>query len=591
MNKDKPVVSALSCVVIAIIFAIGLLQLAKRLKEVQIDAAANYNYASSAQSMRRVQTAGIRGRILDRNGKILAGNRTALTIACDPVCFQARTWEATATAISNAIERVGAAMGLDFPLTEKAIKRHIDQSLAMPLVVWRDIGNREVAIFSEHEAEFMGFRIMETAERVYPEGSLASHIIGFVGRAEASSEAGDERFAFRNQELFGREGLERYYDGFLRGMPGEVKLLVDARGFAIDEQTVVEADKGPDLQLALDAELQRVVEAQLKGEKGACVVMNPQNGEVLAMASAPAYDLRACVPILRSSEYRKLMDDPDRPMFNRASGGAYAPGSTFKPICALAGLREGYLEDTEYSCDGAFRLGSMALRCTAYWGHGPIDMRHAMMKSCNPYFCNLGMEIGSNAVITAAREFGLGAKTGIDLAVDMAGVVPDGEWKRKMYKEQWYPGDLAQMSIGQGMLLASPLQMACVAGAIGTGYLVTPHLKKEAPFERKALPFSQAQLNIVREGMRMVVKGDGETRGSGSLGGEGVEVEVAGKTGTAEVGQGKNRRKNTWFIAYAPVEKPSVAIAMVIENGESGGRTTAPRVGAILRAIFNGHER
>ena len=214
-------------------------------------------------------------------------------------------------------------------------------------------------------------------------------------------------------------------------------------------------------------------------------------------------------------------------------------------------------------------------------------MRHALMKSCNPYFCHLGMTIGTNALVRTARAFGLGEKTGVDFGVDMAGTVPDGCWKQRMYGERWFPGDLAQMSIGQGMLLVSPLQMARVAGAIGTGSLVTPHLKLGGSPERRPLPFEEWQLKVVREGMRMVVAGDGESRGTGWRGGEGVPVAVSGKTGTAEIGRGATRRKNTWFIAYAPSEAPRVAVALVVENGESGGSTAAPRVCEILMRAFD----
>ena len=217
-------------------------------------------------------------------------------------------------------------------------------------------------------------------------------------------------------------------------------------------------------------------------------------------------------------------------------------------------------------------------------------MCRALMKSCNPYFCNLGMNAGTNAIIRTARQLGLGSKTGLDFGTDRAGTVPDNEWKKKRYGEKWYPGDTAQMSIGQGMLLVSPLQMARVAGAIGTGALVTPHLKLDVQAERQALAIPKWQLDIVRKGMRMVVAGTGDERGTGWRGGDGVGVSVSGKTGTAEVGSGSNRRKNTWFIAFAPSESPRVAVAMVIENGESGGSTTAPRVGEVLKAIFDGQE-
>lgn len=587
MNRDdQPVVSGLSCLLLAVLFAAGLVHLGVRLKEVQIDDSADYRYANVRQSVRRVQTAGVRGRILDRRGTVLAANRRSVSIVCQPTAFQSRTWEATAKAIEGAVAAVAAAIGRPSPLSPNAVRRHIRQSLAMPLVAWRDVDDRELAVFSEREVEFPGFAVEETVEREYPEGGLAAHVVGYVGRDRVEADAGDEKYNFVTTELRGRSGLESYYDGFLRGVPGERNLLVDARGFAIRGWTVVEARRGLDLRLSLDAEIQREAERQLLGEVGACAVINPANGEVLALASSPGYQLNSFVPTLSHEVYARYAEDPAKPLLNRASGGLYAPGSTFKPITALAGLKSGWPVRETYDCTGVFSLGSLSLRCSSRWGHGALDVRHAIMKSCNPFFCGLGMSIGTNALVGAARAFGLGKKTGLDLGVDAAGVVPDGEWKSRTYHEPWYPGDLAQMAIGQGMLLVTPLQMACAAGAIGTGYLVTPHLKLDAPVERTMLPFSASQLSVVRDGMRMVVGGDGGSRGTGWRGGEGVPVPVSGKTGTAELGVGERRRKNAWFIAYAPSERPTVAAAMVIENGESGGSTAAPRVCEILRTAF-----
>ena len=298
--------------------------------------------------------------------------------------------------------------------------------------------------------------------------------------------------------------------------------------------------------------------------------------------------LNSFVPSLSREVYARYSEDPLKPLLNRASGGLYAPGSTFKPITALAGLRAGWPVQETYDCTGVFSLGSLRLRCSSRWGHGPLDVCHALMKSCNPFFCGLGMSVGTNALVRAARALGLGERTGIDLGVDSAGVVPDGDWKSRVYREPWYPGDLAQMAIGQGMLLVTPLQMARVAGAIGTGRLVTPHLRRDAPVESRELPFAEGQLEAVRAGMRMVVAGDGEVRGTGWRAGDGVGVPVSGKTGTAEIGVGANRRKNAWFLAYAPSDAPTAAVALVVENGESGGGTAAPKVGEILKAIVGG---
>lgn len=572
--------------VVGAVFAAGLLHLAVRLHEVQVEAAADYNYASARQSVRRVRIGGARGRILDRNGRVLADNRTSLSLVCHPSFFQQRTWEGTAARMREAIEGVGLVIGRPASVTDAMVRRHVDRLLPLPLTVWRNLDAGELARFCEREASFPGFSVQENEERIYPRGEFAAHVLGWVGSTIAAAEAaGDERFYFIAPELHGKSGIEYQYDTFLSGVPGERKVLVDARGFAIRDWTVVEPQKGPDLTLTLDADIQSLVERQLVGVRGACVVLDPRSGDILALASAPAYDPNI---VRRLDRYQAFAADPAKPLLDRAAGGAYAPGSTFKPITALAALSVGYPTNGTYACEGVFTLGAMHLRCARRWGHGELDLRHALMLSCNPFFCNLGLEAGTNVLCAAARAFGLGRRTGVDLGVDSAGVVPDAGWKMRTYKEKWYVGDLVQMSIGQGMLLASPLQMALVAGALGTGYRVTPHLKAGLPSARQPLPFAQKDLEVVREGMRMVVTGDGETRGGGWRCGEGLAVPVSGKTGTAEVGRGATRRKNTWFIAYAPSDSPRVALALVVENGESGGLTAAPRVNAILKGIFGG---
>ena len=572
-----------SVLLLAVVFVVGLLHLGVRLYEIQVEAAADYNYASARQSVRRVRTGGMRGRILDRCGTVLADNRTAVSLVCHPAVFQRKTWEATAAEMCAAIDTLAKTIGRPAPLTAGKIRRHVDRLLPLPLEVWGDLDAVELARFCEHECEFPGFSVQESVERVYPQGVLAAHAIGWVGTTVMDVEAGDERFYFITPELHGKGGVEYQYDSFLGGVPGERKVLVDARGFAIREWTVVEPQKGPDLKLTLDVRLQRVVERQLEGRRGACVVLDPRNGDILAFASAPTYDPNT---VRREDVYGALAADLQKPLLNRASGGSYAPGSVFKPITALAGLSVGYPEEKDYDCTGVFELGNMRLHCARRWGHGKLDLRHALMASCNPFFCNLGLEAGTNALRTVAQAFGLGRRTGIDLGVDAAGIVPDAEWKMRTYHEKWFMGDLAQMSIGQGMLLVSPLQMALVAGAIGTGRRVTPHLKAGLPVNRASLPFPTAHLDVVREGMRLVVTGEGDVRGTGWRCGEGLAVAVSGKTGTAEVGRGATRRKNTWFIAYAPSESPTVALAVVIESGESGGSTAAPCANAILRHVF-----
>ena len=585
-SESRSAVSDLACAAVASVILLGLVFIAVRLKALQVDSAADYGYANSRQSVRRVQTDGPRGRILDRSGAVLAGDRVSTDIVCDVSRFRRGRRERTAEEIARAVARVEEVVGRPPRATVERIRRHLRDELARPLVCWRDVDRDELARFLERSRSFPGFSCRDTVERVYPQGRTAAHLVGYVGRDRGEAVAGDEKFNYFEPELVGRAGVERYYNGFLRGVPGEVKVQVDALGYAIDERTAVESAPGPDLALTLDLRVQRAAERVLEGCCGACVVMDPRNGDVLAFASAPGFDPNDFVPRLGEERYAAMRADPAKPLLNRASGGTYAPGSTFKPVVALAALSLGVPPDAAYECTGVFILGEMRLRCASRWGHGVIDMRHALMKSCNPYFCNLGMEAGTNAVIAAAREFGLGAKTGIDFGVDAAGVVPDAEWKQRLCAERWFSGDLAQMSVGQGMLLVTPLQMARVAGAIATGRLVTPRLKLDSPPESRPLAFRKELLDVVRDGMRMVVDGDGSSSGTGRRAGEGVAVSVSGKTGTAEIGVGERRRKNAWFIAYAPSENPTVALAIVIENAEGGGVTAAPKAAEVLKSIF-----
>ncbi|MBO6066889.1 MAG: hypothetical protein J6P80_01885, partial [Kiritimatiellae bacterium] len=226
------------------IFVIGFLVLGVNLKHVQIDGSANYSYANARQSVRRVSTAAPRGSIYDRKGRLLAGNRPSIAITLNPAQFQRRTWEQTEAAISNAIWQVAAVVGREPQLTERQLKRHIRQSLAMPLAVWRDVDFGELSRFAEHEREFAGFGVEDTEERIYPCGSVAAHLIGYVGRAEVERSSGDTKFNFANRELRGRSGLEHYYDSYLRGVGGEKNLVVDARGFAHGETVVKEPLRG-----------------------------------------------------------------------------------------------------------------------------------------------------------------------------------------------------------------------------------------------------------------------------------------------------------------------------------------------------------
>lgn len=563
--------------------------LAVRVKRVQVDDAADYGSEMTRQSFRRVQTAGLRGRILARGGEVLADNRQTYAIALLPEAFRPRKGAPAAAQIEAAVGRLAALVGRSPDTTTNAVERHLRFSRIRPCPVWSDVNDAEIARFAERAGEHPGFIVIGGRVRRYPQGKLAAHLLGYVGNIERMIDSGDTRMNAIERESKGRSGIEYQYDEFLRGMAGEERVFVDARGYATARETLIEPCAGPDLKLTIDLELQRAAESVIADCCGAFVAIDPRDGSVRALASAPGFDPNRFVPSVPRALYDSLRDDPARPLLDRATNGQFAPGSIFKPVTAIAGLGMGISPDDEFECTGVYRLGTMRIRCARTWGHGGENMVHALRDSCNPYFCHLGVQAGTNAILRTAAAFGLGARTGLDFPTDAAGVLPDAAWKERNFGDRWRPGDVAQMAMGQGMLLVTPLQMARMAAAIGTGQLVVPRLNAGLPAKSEPLEIDREALATVREGMRQVVE---DPVGTGRRGGLGVDARVIGKTGTAQVGRGETLRKNTWFMAYAEPTATSrrqepIAVALIVERGESGGGTAAPRVGDILRIFYN----
>lgn len=582
-------VSSWSIVSLAVLFTLGLSVLSVELYRVQVVDVAKFKEDLTQQATRRMRKPGIRGRILDSRGGVIAESRARRDLVCDLSVFLKSGGTAkTVKAVDEAISRVSEALGFDRPssLTTNRIVRHIRTQSAVPLCVLRDLDEQSLARFEERALEFQGFSVESHAERVYPRGSFAAHLVGYTGRDRSSDDEDDVRMLAYELEMKGRAGLESFYDTYLAGIAGAVRIPVDARGFkprgaardsiALGETEERAAQDGLDLELTIDPVMQSAAEKQLEGVCGAFVAIDPRDGAVLALASAPTYDPNDFVPFVSAKRYRELADDENHPLMNRATAGLYAPGSTFKPVTALAALRSGIKPDSEYECTGVYKLGTMRLHCWNRWGQGPMNMYHAIEQSCNPYFARLGYLMGTNSLFRMAREFGFEAKTGIDYAPERAG---------SLTSPPFYPGLACQSAIGQGRLQVTPLQMAVECATIANGGSVfTPYLKKRAagsppPTPVRKLSCTAEQMNVVREGMLAVVEGK---KGTGkSIGG--LKVSCAGKTGTAQIGGGQ---KNTWIIAFAPYEAPTVAVAMLVERGESGGKTVAPRVHAVLAAVF-----
>ncbi len=569
---------------LALVFAAGIVFLAMALYRVQVVQFFAFSSDQARQSVRRVQVPGPRGRIFDRNGVCLAENRASYCIAYYVEELRKRgRWQNTIDAVDADIDRLASVLGLPRVLSKAAVSNHVMQSLPMPLLAWRDVEQETLARWAETVEAFPGVDVFVQPERSYPQGTLAAHVLGYVGRGRPHSLPG-QKVHFYLPEMIGKEGLERQYNHMLTGMSGGQLIRVDARGY---KHAVWEGEPsvaGHDVRLTLDVNVQRALEKALRGWRGAGAVVDPRSGEVLALASSPTFNPNDFVPVMLSGVWRRLNEDAGLPLYNRAVQGGYAPGSTFKPVTAIAALlKNGFDPEATYTCEGAFELGTMRLRCWNTYGHGTIALRKAIEQSCNCFFCHLGYAIGYDAIYAEARKLGLGQLTGIDLPTENRGLLPTAEWKEKNLKDKWRPGDTCHISIGQGLLVTTPLQMALLTSVFANGgTLHRPHLvrREGLPEKVREMGWSPTAVGLVRNGMHDVA-----AQGTGKR----VQVrglQIAAKTGTAEVDVGGVRRKNTWVTAFAPFDHPTVAVAIMVENGESGGLTVAPMARDVLVSVF-----
>ncbi len=575
---------------LAFIFLAGVLW------RLQILHAHRYVGKQHRQSVRRVRVPGDRGRILDRNGVCLAKNRVSFCIAFYlEELRQPGGWTRTVDHVDRQIDVMSGFLGVPRERTREDIVRHVKLRLPLPFLAWTDLSEEVVAKLEESGEKIAGVDIYVRPVRVYPRGSLASHIVGYVGKADFSRKRGKVTDYYL-PEMEGKRGLEREYNEELAGLPGAKLIRIDASQYrrAVLEDLSRHPYPGEDIYTVLDARVQEFAERALRQKseseklrRGAIVVIDPRNGDVLAIASGPSFDPGMFSPSISSKDWERIRTDERRPMLNRAIAGTYPPGSIFKPVVALAALENDKVRaDRRFNCPGYFALGSAVFHCWRRSGHGQIAMRKAIEQSCNAYFCQLGLKVGHRAIVHMAESVGLGTETGIGLDSEKAGLVPDNAWKRRVYRDSWRSGDTCNISIGQGALLVTPLQMAVYTATLANGGTVyRPRLVKRRGGDGDVLnrmSWSRSTLEVVRGGMRDVVNSESGT-------GKRARIDaavVAGKTGTAQYGRPGEGRKHTWMIAFAPFEEPRYAVALVIEDGVSGGTTAAPRIGLLMESIF-----
>ena len=564
---------------------------------------AEYATRSEANRVRLVPVVPARGLILDRKGRILADNVSAWRL--DAVPERA----GDGAALLAKLQRVVA---IDAEQSARFLRDYRASRPFKPVPVKLKLSDEEAARFAVDRWRYPGVELVPYLGRVYPHGPLFAHVVGYVGRIDEKDQAalGPAGSAYSHT---GKTGLERYYDGQLRGKPGYRRLETNVDGRTVRALDTVPATPGTDLRLSIDLDLQRAMVDAFGELEGTAVAVDPRSGEILAMVSLPAYDTNLFVNGISHADYRALNDNPSRPQFNRAVLGGVAPGSTIKPLLALAGLDSGVrrAEDKTLST-GMFHVGGQrrGYGDSHRGGHGWTDLRKSIYESVNTYYYRLALDMGIARFDEYMDRYGFGKPTGVDLSGEIAGILPSPEWKAKNAPAQgrWYPGDTVISGIGQGFWKVTPMQMAQATAALADGWLRRPHLVKDmrAGFAAEwtqvelvpptRISDNPAHLQAVREGMIATVHGPGTATNIRP----GLAYLIASKTGTAQVVSRRGNaavnprslpmhlRHRGLFIAYAPADAPTIAIAVAIEGGGYGASSAAPVARKVLDAWLLG---
>ncbi len=561
-------------------------------------------YIQRAESNRisLVPTAPNRGLILDRNGRILAENYSAYTLELTRA--QTGNLETTLAEVGKLIEITPGQL--------RRFRRLLAESHEFETVPLKSkLTDEEVAILAANRYRLPGVDVKARLFRNYQAGPGMAHVLGFIGRINDRDlkrlrESRREQ-NYRGSVHIGKTGLEQSYETLLHGRTGFDQMETDASGRAVRMLSRIPPVPGKDLRLHLDVELQAVAEHAFGDYLGGLVALDPNTGGVLALVSKPGFDPNLFIDGIDPDTWKELNESPERPMVNRVLRGIYPPGSTIKPFMALAGLELGVRKPSDSIVDPGYYSLPNSRHQFRDWkrgGHGVVDLRKSISQSCDVYYYRLAVDMGIDRMHDYLAQFGLGEKSGIDLDGESAGLLPSREWKQRRFKKIWYPGETVIAGIGQGYHLTTPLQLVTATAMLANGgKRVEPRLvqavrdplshawQPQPPAVRRQIAINPANLAVVREGMMDVLR----PGGTASAAAAGAAYTIAGKTGTAQVvgiKQGarydasrlaRQYRDHALFIAYAPVEDPKIAIAVMVENGGHGGSTAAP----IARAVFD----
>ena len=570
--------------------AIAFLLLFVRLWYLQVIKGAEFLRLSENNRVRIRENPADRGMLQDRKGRILAHNRPSFEVYLVPEDLKRNP---------ETLDQVEALLKMRQDEVQTKLRNQKQRTPFRPVKIKSDIEWDELARIEFHRVHLPGLVVDVRPRRAYNYGSLASHLLGYIGEVDENELKQSKETPYRMGADIGKYGIEQRWEKDLRGVDGGRQIEVDATGREMKPLRTVDPFPGNNLILTIDLDVQAVAEEAFQDKIGALVAMDPQTGRILAMVSRPSFDPSVFARSITPDEWKSLVENPFHPLQNKAIQCQYPPGSVFKIIMAIAGLDSGVITpDTEMTCTGSFPYGNRIFRCWKDNGHGTLSLHRAIVESCDSYFYQLGLKLGVDRIAHYAHEFGLGQITGIPLPHEKPGIIPSTSWKQKRFGQPWFSGETLSISIGQGYVNVTPIQLLMPITALANGQrfflpqivqrvedIYGKILKEYPPVEMRKGTISEKTLQVVREGLRGVVNEPHGTGWAAAL----KEIQVAGKTGTAQVVRmEKNFRKgdtdrmpikfrdHAWFVAYAPYENPKISVAVLVEHGGHGGAAAAP---------------
>ena len=570
----------------------------------QIIRGETYRDLSENNRIRLEDIAPTRGIIYDRHGRILVDNRPAFKLAIV---------RADVGDLQQTLDKLSRFVKVEQSQLEEKVRNAPKGAPFRPILLNRDMNRDQVAAVETHRFNLPGVMVQIEPRRSYERPSFAAHLIGYLGEIGEAQLKKKQNQGYKLGDYLGRYGVEMEWEAELKGQRGGRQVEADAAGRQLQILREIPSEPGHNLVLTLDTQLQLEAERALEGKAGAIVAMDPNTGDILAMASSPAFDQNQFVRGFTPSEWQAIVDHPQHPLENKAIQGQYPLGSTFKPVVVAAALAEGVIEpETMLTCNGEYQLGNHVYRCWKKRGHGEIALFQALVQSCDIYFYQLGQRLGVERMADYARRFRLGSRTLVRLNNEAGGLVPTARWKLRRFGIPWQKGEDLVTAIGQGFLLATPIQMSVFYGAIANGgVFVKPRVvlrvedadggvvKNVQPEAFGKLDLSPSTIAFLQRALEGVVQ---EPRGTGRaalLRGKLRGLRVAGKTGTAQVIRAPEDdeegdqsevpykfRDHAWFVAYAPAEAPEIVVTVLVEHGGHGGSAAAPLARQVMETYF-----